>query len=320
MKINNIVRSKTATKNNPDRCWMNISLERMGMFLNTDYVFECIIDGVEYIYNGSVSELLNAFKAYEVDVMKNPDRYSFYLDYRDGKIYKRVSENDRDAVFSLQKIEDVTLSVRQSRNCNITSEKKMRALFMDWLMENEYAPNTANNYSSLVNTSHRLAEKMRKDNFYTISDAETMERISCELMQTDEFLHSNNREVRRNALARYVEFLRQSQADEESIREIEGKQEMKPVESCQWEKLLRTVGISTFVKYYFVFKFYSTDKCVQAFVEDYTLDSKRAKASAARAIFSNGSHIEVLKYIRDMAGKIPDEQKANASWYLRLEE
>ena len=212
MKINNIVRSKKATANNPDRCWMNIRLERMGMFLNTDYVFECIIDGVKYIYNGSVSELLNAFKAYEVDVMKNPDRYSFYLDYREGKIYKKASANDRDVVFSLQKIEDVTL------------------------------------------------------------------------------------------------------------REIEGKQEMKPVESCQWEKLLRTVGISTFVKYYFVFKFYSTDKCVQAFVEDYTLDSKRAKASAARAIFRNGSHIEVLKYIRDAAGKIPDEQKANASWYLRLEE
>ena len=320
MKINNIVRSKTATKNNPDRCWMNISLERMGMFLNTDYVFECIIDGVEYIYNGSVSELLNAFKAYEVDVMKNPDRYSFYLDYRDGKIYKRVSENDRDAVFSLQKIEDVTLSVRQSRSCNITSKTNMKALFMDWLMENEYAPNTANNYASLVNTSHKLAKQTLKDNFYAISDAETMEEIRCELMQTDEFLRSKNKELRTAALARYVEFLRRSQGDEELICETMEKQETNPAESCQWKKVLQTVGISTFVKYYFVFKLYSTDKCVQAFVEDYTLDSKRAKASAARAIFRNGSHIEVLKYIRDTAGKIPDEQKANASWYLRLEE
>ena len=79
MKIKNIVRSKKPTATNPDRCWMNISFERMRIFMDVDYVFSCIIDGVEYIYCGCVRELFNTFKASGVDVMNNPDRYSFYL-------------------------------------------------------------------------------------------------------------------------------------------------------------------------------------------------------------------------------------------------
>lgn len=85
---------------------------------------------------------------------------------------------------------------------------------------------------------------------------------------------------------------------------------------------LRTVGINTFLKYYFVFKYYPREKCLQAFdeAEDrISLESKVTKTNAAKAVFENEWHIPALLYIRDRASRVDARRKQEAAWYLRLE-
>ncbi|MBR5895296.1 MAG: hypothetical protein IKZ13_07130 [Akkermansia sp.] len=86
------------------------------------------------------------------------------------------------------------------------------------------------------------------------------------------------------------------------------------------QRLYRTVGLDSFIKYYFVFKYYPQEKCISAFVEDYKPNSKVAKTSAAKTIFKEGKHIDVLKYIRDEAARVDPILKQQAAWYLNLEE
>lgn len=86
---------------------------------------------------------------------------------------------------------------------------------------------------------------------------------------------------------------------------------------------LRSVGISTFIKYYFVFKFYPQEKCIQAFDEadsQISESSKVTKTNAAKSLFRDGLHLDALRYIRDSAAKIPHQRKQEAAWYLQLEE
>lgn len=85
---------------------------------------------------------------------------------------------------------------------------------------------------------------------------------------------------------------------------------------------LRTVGINTFLKYYFVFKYYPKEKCLQAFDEDETRisqESRVTKTNAAKAIFENEWHIPALLYIRDRASRVDVRKNQEASWYLNLE-
>lgn len=84
--------------------------------------------------------------------------------------------------------------------------------------------------------------------------------------------------------------------------------------------LLKSIGLTTFVKYYLVFKYYSNEKCIQAFDEDFTGSSKRTKTSSAKSIFKEGLNIEALKYIRDTTKKASALNKAHAAWLLQLEE
>lgn len=91
------------------------------------------------------------------------------------------------------------------------------------------------------------------------------------------------------------------------------------------EKIIRklqTVGISTFLKYYFVFKYYPKDKCLLAFEEKdnkLSLKSKVTVTNAAKAIFENEWNIPALLYIRDNASKVDIRRKCEAAWYLNLE-
>ena len=91
------------------------------------------------------------------------------------------------------------------------------------------------------------------------------------------------------------------------------------------EKIIRklqTVGISSFLKYYFVFKYYSKEKCLEAFdeaEERISLESKVTKTNAAKAVFENEWHIPALLYIRDRASRVDARRKQEAAWYLRLE-
>ena len=224
--MKNIVRSATPCTQNRDRCWMNISFDRIKAFADCDYAFECIIDGVEYKYVAVVRELERAFIECGVDVMPNPDRYSFYLDYRTGCIYRAVSVNEQNVVIEL-----TPLDGEQSLNS--------RAIVCDGAAGVEQGP--------------------------------------------------------------------AMQPEQEEVR-------------SKWMKLMQTVGISSFLKYYLVFKHYPNKKCIQAMVgEDYTQNTKATKASAARSIFKEKLNVEVLRYIRDESS-VSEVERCQASWYLILEE
>lgn len=227
--MKNIVRSTTPCSQNRDRCWMNISFARIKAFADCDYVFECTIDGVEYKYAAVVSDLERAFIECGVDVMPNPDRYSFYLDYRTGCIYRAVSVNEQNVVIELTPLDgDLSLNSR-AIVCDDTAGGSLRV---------EQGP--------------------------------------------------------------------AMQPEQEAIR-------------SKWMKLMQTVGVSSFLKYYLVFKHYPNKKCIQAMVgEDYTQNTKATKASAAKSIFKENLNVEVLRYIRDESS-VSDVERCQASWYLILE-
>ena len=307
MKINNIVRSGKATSKNPDRCWMNISFERVKIFENDDYFFSCIIGEVEYKYYGSVKELQSAFTRYDVDIMHDPDRYSFYLDYRAGKIYKTVSSNDQDVVITLQRVGETPLAASLSKRYDVSAQSDMRALFMDWLQECGRTPNTANAYASGVNTSSHFARNTLQWNvpdFYAITDSREMRDIYERLMDNRDYvaydLQSNR--SRSNGLRWYVDFL----------------QNQQKVSSERWLQLMQSVDISTFLKYYLLFKHYPDHKCIQLITEGYTTDLKITKTAAAKAIFRENLNLEVLKYIIDDSS-VTDDAKDVAYWYMLLE-
>lgn len=321
--VTNIVRSNTACTQNPTRCWMNISIEKLEFFSDSDYTFECRINDEVYRYSCPVTRLRSGFDTHGVDIIKNPDRYSFYLDYRTGNVYSSVSANDKVVVVTLNRHVDNAEFLHQF--AEVSYPVSMRTVYMDWLMENEYAPNTANIYASGVNKAWTFARDVMKwdiADFFFITDADKMDEIIRILMKTREFCEMDEKgnRVRSNALKRYAEFLRQSQ--ELSYPENSGdtRPETNSEDDCKWKKLLQTVGISTFVKYYLVFKYYPTQKCVLAFEEDYTPASKNAKVSAAKALFHKGMNIEALKYIRDVSGRVDEGKKGNAAWLLLLEE
>lgn len=99
-EIIRIVRSETVASGNPDRCWMNIPLK---VFNRKGYIdFLCYIDGVNYRHRCDSSILRRAFDSCGVKVIHNsPTRYSFYLDYETGEIFKTVSSNDTTPVITL---------------------------------------------------------------------------------------------------------------------------------------------------------------------------------------------------------------------------
>lgn len=95
-----IIRSRTSTAGNPDRCWMNIPLEVFAK--QGDIHFVCRINGEEYQYHCYSEKLRKSFETSGVAVIHNsPERYSFYLDYETGEIFKTVSANDVTPVISL---------------------------------------------------------------------------------------------------------------------------------------------------------------------------------------------------------------------------
>ena len=109
------VRSKTATSTNDKRCWMNIGtakLERAAKSGDKCW-FVCDIDGHTDVYSTLAANLQAAFKEYDVALMgikqKQP-RYSFYLDYRTGEVFAKVSRNDKDVISQLKK-ENVSIQV-----------------------------------------------------------------------------------------------------------------------------------------------------------------------------------------------------------------
>ena len=105
------VLSKTATSMNDERCWMNIGTAKLERAAKSGdkYWFVCMIDGHTYVYSAPAAELQEAFEKCHVAIMgieQDRPRYSFYLDYKTGKILTAASCDMNDVVYQLE-TEDV---------------------------------------------------------------------------------------------------------------------------------------------------------------------------------------------------------------------
>ena len=76
----------------PDLCWMDINVDKLDRCCEADeaYYFRCDIGGKQYKFYKEACELRDAFVREEVHKKTNAGgtSYSFYLDYREGAIYK----------------------------------------------------------------------------------------------------------------------------------------------------------------------------------------------------------------------------------------
>ena len=101
------VRSKTPTSTNDKRCWMNIGTAKLERAAKSGdkYWFVCMIDGRTYVYSAPAAELQEAFEECDVALMgmsQGYPKYSFYLDYKTGKILATVSCSIHDVVYQLE--------------------------------------------------------------------------------------------------------------------------------------------------------------------------------------------------------------------------
>lgn len=101
-----LVKSTTPTLQNPLRCWMNIRLEKLEKAVAEEsaYFFSCRIEDEQFNYYCPSVELRKAFIERAVSVMKTPNRYSFYLDYRTGEIFSTISPNASSSVITLNRV------------------------------------------------------------------------------------------------------------------------------------------------------------------------------------------------------------------------
>ena len=103
-----VVCSKNASPMNNERCWMNIGTVKLEKAAKSKekYWFVCSIEGKTRVYSTPATTLQSAFEEYDVAIMgikQGQPKYSFYLDYRTGEVFAKVSRNDRDVVIKLAK-------------------------------------------------------------------------------------------------------------------------------------------------------------------------------------------------------------------------
>lgn len=101
-----VVSSSCPTSRNPKRCWMNIGVNKLKNCADDDtWFFDCNVRGERRFFYTTAKELKDKFRIHGINVLrKGTPRYSFYVDYSDGKLYK--SNNSKEVILSLAKIED----------------------------------------------------------------------------------------------------------------------------------------------------------------------------------------------------------------------
>lgn len=84
------------------------------------------------------------------------------------------------------------------------------------------------------------------------------------------------------------------------------------------DRTLKSIGKSTFVKYYFNFKNESRDSCIIAFTENYSDNSKASRTSSSQSIFREGVQKDALRLIIN-SERVDKETVARAREILRSE-
>lgn len=104
----NVVASMSPAKMNPDRCWMNIALHKLNNphLDNKKWIFDCNIYGIRYVYTIPVNTLRKSFELNNIALITNaPERYSFYIDFRKGKLFSTISASDKTSFLELERFE-----------------------------------------------------------------------------------------------------------------------------------------------------------------------------------------------------------------------
>ena len=102
----NIVTSSTPTSANSERCWMNIGVEKLKSYEDGDYwIFDCNVRGERRVHGALVKDVRESLERNNASIIKNgTPRYSFYIDYANGILYKSISSDE--PLLQLSKITD----------------------------------------------------------------------------------------------------------------------------------------------------------------------------------------------------------------------
>jgi hypothetical protein len=84
------------------------------------------------------------------------------------------------------------------------------------------------------------------------------------------------------------------------------------------ERLLRSIGKATFVKYYYSFRDKSRDYCITNFEENYTDKAKTSRTNHAQRIFRDGLEKEALIIIAE-SNRVDSKSSARAKEILLKE-
>lgn len=99
------VKSAKACKANPQRCWMNIGVEKLqaAAASHQPYRFIFTIGGKRYEYSCAADDLLHTFQDQGVSIIPtNIPRYSFYADYANGALFHTPSPRVHEPLISLK--------------------------------------------------------------------------------------------------------------------------------------------------------------------------------------------------------------------------
>ncbi len=84
------------------------------------------------------------------------------------------------------------------------------------------------------------------------------------------------------------------------------------------EKVLSSVGMTVFIRYYDFFRDKSREECIEAIREDYSDKSKRTRTSHAKRIFREGKQKEALEIVAS-SNRIDEATKKLAQDILNTE-
>ena len=92
----NIVTSSSPTVANPARCWMNIGVDKLERYAEgAQWIFDTNVEGERNVFYAKVKDIKSAFKKEELKPIENGTRrYSFYIDYSNGILYKSISSDE----------------------------------------------------------------------------------------------------------------------------------------------------------------------------------------------------------------------------------
>lgn len=106
MKDLYFVKTKSVSVYYPQRCWVNIAVNKLQKAANDkrEYRFLCVIRKREYCYRVSAEKLNRTLKLCGATIIwNNTPRYSFYIDYQRGVLYSKIADADNKGILVLSR-------------------------------------------------------------------------------------------------------------------------------------------------------------------------------------------------------------------------